>query len=405
MKELVEILDAIERYAAAGEPMALATIVGVRGSTYRRQGARLLLTRSQQMVGNISGGCLESDVMVVADEVMTSGKARLVTYDLTADDDVVWGLGLGCNGAVDIFVEPVDPSAEIFALYRQAIAEERSLAVVTVLGGGAPAGPGPFAQPRRDASPGADQSEWPGAGRRLAVWVDGTRIGTLGGATMDDRAARAGTAAIQEGVSRILVLPAPGGDVQTFVEVLRPPIRLVVCGAGHDAVPVVQLAAQMGWRVVVVDSRERFLTRERFPGARQFIKAEPKHAPDRVPIDDRTYVVVMTHNYLHDRDLLRGLLGTGAGYLGILGPRIRTEKILDELRRDGVMMSDRDRGRIFGPLGLDIGGETPEEIALAVVGEIQTVESGRRGGFLREREGPIHDGTTGIAETRNRGRA
>src|SRR5437879_4589504 len=136
MKELIEILDAIDRFAAAREPMALATIVGVRGSTYRRQGARLLLTRSQQMVGNISGGCLEGDVMVVADEVMTSGQARLVTYDLTADDDVVWGLGLGCNGAVDIFVEPVDPSAEIFTLYRKAIAEERALAAVTVLSGG-----------------------------------------------------------------------------------------------------------------------------------------------------------------------------------------------------------------------------------------------------------------------------
>ena len=352
--------------------MALATIVGVRGSTYRRQGARLLLTRSQQMVGNISGGCLEGDVMVVADEVMTSGQARLVTYDLTADDDVVWGLGLGCNGAVDIFVEPVDPSAEIFTLYRKAIADERALAVVTVLSG---------------------------AGRRLAVWADGARIGTLGDATMDDRAARAGTAAIQEGASRIFSLPGSAGAVQAFVEVLRPPIRLVVCGAGHDAVPVVQLAAQMGWRVVVVDSRERFLTRDRFPGARQFIKADPTSAPDRVPMDDRTYVVIMTHNYLHDRDLLRGFLRTGAGYLGMLGPRIRTEKILDELRRDGVTMSDRDRGRIFGPLGLDIGGETPEEIALAIVGEIQAVESGRRGGFLRERKGPIHDGS-GIAEAR-----
>ena len=372
MKELIEILDAIDRFAAAREPMALATIVGVRGSTYRRQGARLLLTRSQQMVGNISGGCLEGDVMVVADEVMTSGQARLVTYDLTADDDVVWGLGLGCNGAVDIFVEPVDPSAEIFILYRKAIAEEQALAVVTVLSGAAPAGPGPFAQPR------------------LAMWADGARIGTLGDATMDDRAARAGTAAIQEGASRILSLLGSAGAVQAFVEVLRPPIRLVVCGAGHDAVPVVQLAAQMGWRVVVVDSRERFLTRDRFPAARQFIKADPTSAADRVPMDDRTYVVIMTHNYLHDRDLLRGFLRTGAGYLGMLGPRIRTEKILDELRRDGVTVSDRDHGRIFGPLGLDIGGETPEEIALAIVGEIQAVESGRRGGFLRERRGPIH---------------
>src|SRR3989442_10529550 len=227
MKELIEVLDAIEQFAARGEPMALATIVGVRGSTYRREGARLLLTRSQQMVGNISGGCLESDVMVVADEVMAGGKARLVTYDLTADDDVVWGLGLGCNGAVDIFVEPVDPSAEIFGLYRNAIAEERALAVVTVWSGAPP------------------------PGRRRAVWADGTRIGTLGDAAMDDRAARAGMAALQEGASRVLALPGRGGEVQAFVEGLRPPVRLVACGAGHDAGPVGQLAAQTGWRVGV----------------------------------------------------------------------------------------------------------------------------------------------------------
>src|SRR2546425_724852 len=295
MKELIEVLDAIEQFAARGEPMALATIVGVRGSTYRREGARLLLTRSQQMIGNISGGCLESDVMVVADEVMASGKARLATYDLTADDDVVWGLGLGCNGAVDIFVEPVDPSAEIFGLYRNAIAEERALAVVTVVSGAPPAGPASFAQPRRDASRGADQSEWPGAGRRLAVWAGGTRIGTLGDAARDERAVRAGMAALQEGASRVLALPGRGGEVQVFVEVLRPPIRLVVCGAGHDAGPVVQLAAQTGWRGGGGDARERFLTKERFPGARQVVKAEPLSAPEPVPIDGRTYGVVMAH--------------------------------------------------------------------------------------------------------------
>ncbi|MDQ7819051.1 MAG: XdhC family protein [Armatimonadota bacterium] len=366
MKELAEILDAMERFARAGESMALATIVGVRGSTYRREGARLLLTRSQQMVGNISGGCLESDVMVVADEVMRTGQPRLVTYDLTADDDVVWGLGLGCNGAVDIFIEPVDPSAEVFGLYRRAIAEERPLAVVTVLGGAAP------------------------AGARLALWPDGAPVGTLGDPDLDRRAARAAAAALDEGASRVHTLAGGRGEATCFVEVLRPPIRLVVCGAGHDAIPVVQLAAAVGWRVVVADSRERFLSPQRFPGARQFVHAEPAEAARRVPTDRRTYVVIMTHNYLHDRDLLRGFLGTEVPYIGMLGPRARTEKILADLRRDGVAIADADLARIYGPVGLDVGADTPEEIALAVVGEIQAVQAGRRAGFLRERPGPIH---------------
>lgn len=366
MKELIEILDAIDVFAAKGEKMAVATIVGVRGSTYRREGARLLLTGSQQMVGNISGGCLESDVMVVAEDVMATGTPRLVTYDLTADDDVVWGLGLGCNGAVDIFVEPVDSASEIFPLFRRVIAEERTLGVVTVIQG-----------PAR-------------LGARMLVHPDGARTGTLGKPALEERAARAASAAMGEGLSRIHTLSADGGEVQAFIEVLRPPIRLIVCGAGHDAIPLVQLASALGWRVVMVDQRDRFLTAQRFRGAQQFIKAQPGEAASRVPVDDRTYVVVMTHNYLHDRDLLRGFLNTPVEYLGMLGPKIRTQKILDDLRRDGVAISDEQLACLYGPIGLDIGSETPEEIALAVIGEIQAVESGRGGGFLKDRKGPIH---------------
>lgn len=365
MKELIEILDAIDKFAKEGQKMALATIIGVRGSTYRREGARLLCTQRQQMVGNISGGCLESDVMVVAEEVMTTGRSKMVTYDLTADDDVVWGLGLGCNGAVDLFVEPIDPRSPLLPLLRNAISSEKSLGLVTIVEG----------------SP---------VGAKLAVHADGTRVGTLGHAALDDRAQRAALAVIEEGTSRVQTLTAAGGEVEVFVEALRPPIQLVICGAGHDAVPLVQFAAMLGWRTIVVDQRERFLTRERYPSARGFIKAEPAEAAAQVPIDTRTYVVVMTHNYLHDRDLLRGFLDSTAPYIGMLGPRMRTEKILNELEQTGARVTVRERARIFGPVGLDVGSEGPEEIALAIVGEILAVESGRRAGFLRERMGPIH---------------
>lgn len=346
--------------------MALATIIGVRGSTYRREGARLLCTQRQQMIGNISGGCLESDVMVVSEEVMNSRQPRMVTYDLTADDDAVWGLGLGCNGAVDLFVERVDPASPVLPLLRDAIANEQSLGLITVVEGPAP------------------------LGSRLVVYGDGRRVGTLGDGALDDRADRAAHAALEEGTSRVQTLPAVNGEVKVFIEAIRPPIRLVVCGAGHDAIPVVSVATMLGWRVVVVDQRERYLTHERFPGAREFIKADPAQAAARVPIDNRTYVVVMTHNYLHDRDLLRGFLKTDAPYLGMLGPKLRTEKIISEIQESGVAIADRDRRRIFGPVGLDLGGEGPEEIALAVVGEILAVEGGRRAGFLRERTAPIH---------------
>jgi xanthine dehydrogenase accessory factor len=366
VRELLEVLEAIDKFATEGQKMALATIIGVRGSTYRREGARLLCTERQQMVGNISGGCLESDVMVVSEEVMRTGRPRMVTYDLTADDDAVWGLGLGCNGAVDLFVEPVDPASPVLPLLRGAITNEQSLGLITVVEGPVPLG------------------AW------LAVYADSRRVGSLGDNALDERAHRAAHAVLEEGTSRVQSLPAANGDVKVFIEAIRPPVRLVVCGAGHDAIPVVNVASMLGWRVVVVDQRERYLTHERFPGAREFIKAEPALAAALVPIDSRTYVVVMTHNYMHDRDLLRGFLHTDAPYVGMLGPKMRTENIISELRGVGVPVTDRDRGRIFGPVGLDLGGEGPEEIALAVVGEILAVEGGRRAGFLRERPGPIH---------------
>lgn len=365
MKELLDILEAMARFAAAGERMALATIVSVRGSTYRRQGARLLLTAGQQMVGNISGGCLESDIMVAADEVMASGAPRVVTYDLTADDDAVWGLGLGCNGAVDVLIEAVDPASRQWAALGEIAAGERTAVLVKGL-------EGRF------------------AGRWMLVRADAASEGSLGDPAVDERAHRAAASAVAEGASRVVRLPDGGGESRVFVEVLRPPLRLIVCGAGHDAIPVVRFAAQLGWRTVVVDQRRRFLTSERFPGGGEFVHAEPADAARRVPVDERTYVVVMTHNYLHDRDLLRGFLATPARYIGMLGPRQRTEKILAELRDAGVSISPQDRARIYGPVGLDIGAEGPEAIALALLAEIQAVEAGRRGGSLRDRAGPIH---------------
>ena len=365
MKELLDILDAVPRLAAGGERLALATIVSVRGSTYRREGARLLLSAGQQMVGSISGGCLESDIVVVADQVMAAGTPRLVTYDLTADDDAVWGLGLGCNGAVDVFVEPLDPASSQVKLLAEVIAAEQTAALAKILDG-------------------------PRAGRWMLVRSGGERVESLGDPALDERAARASAAGMTEGASRMIALSGGDGDARVFIEVLRPPVRLIVCGAGHDAVPVVQFAAQLGWRTVLVDQRQRFLTTDRFPGAQRFVRAEPAEAACAVPIDDRTYVAVMTHNFLHDRDLLRGFLATPVRYIGMLGPRLRTEKILDDLAAAGVTVASEDRARIYGPIGLDIGGEGPEAIALALLGEIHAVEAGRAGGLLRDRKGPIH---------------
>jgi len=368
VSEIGDVLAAIEALSAKGERMALATIVAVRGSTYRRPGARLLVPEEGSPVGNISGGCLEGDVADMARVVMEEGRARLAGWDLTADDDAVWGLGLGCNGAIEVFIEPAEKAAEVAGALRAALEEERPISVVTVV---------------ESSHPGVD----PGA--RLVVRPDGTSDGSLGDATVDAPAMEAAKRLLGEERSEVREL---ADGVRAFVEVLDPPLRLVVCGAGHDAIPLVRAASVLGWNVTVVDDRPAFLTQARFPEARGLVEVDdPADAAKAAGVDERAYAVVMTHNFLKDKEYVRSLLGSPAAYIGMLGPGARTERLLMELRDEGVELTEIDRERIHGPAGLDLGGEGPEEIAQAILAEIVAVKRRRAGGFLRDRPGPIHD--------------
>jgi xanthine dehydrogenase accessory factor len=368
VSEIGDVLAAIEGLAAKGERMALATIVAVRGSTYRRPGARLLVPEDGSPVGNLSGGCLEGDVADMARAVMDEGNARLAGWDLTADDDAVWGLGLGCNGAIEVFIEPASNAAEVAGALRAALEEERPISVVTVV-----------ESSRADVEPGA----------RLVVRPDGTTDGALGDASVEATALDVATALLRAERSEVRAL---ADGVRAFVEVLDPPLRLVVCGAGHDAIPLVRASSVLGWNVTVVDDRPAFLTHGRFPEATRFVAVDAaEDAAKAAGVDGRTFAVVMTHNFLRDKEYVRSLLGSPAAYIGMLGPGARTERLLMELRDDGIEITDADRERIHGPAGLDLGGEGPEEIAQAIVAEIVAVKRRRTGGFLKERPGPIHD--------------
>ena len=334
MSELSDLLDAAEALAARGEPMAMATIVATRGSTYRRAGARLLVPAEGEPIGNISGGCLEGDVARIGREVIASGEPRLVEFDLTADDDAVWGYGLGCNGAMELLVEPTPGAVETVAALRSGSGQ----CLVTRLTG-------------------------PGAGSHRFE-ADGVAA-----------------AALRDGSPRVEEVEGQ----RVFFEPMLPPLRLVVCGAGHDAIPLVRQAAELGWRVVVADVRRALLNGERFPGA-EFSAADPAQAAAALMPDERTAVVLMSHNYLRDIAYLGALLDSPLAYLGVLGPRGRTEQMLGELGRREVI------DRLHAPAGLDIGAEGPEEVALAIVVEILAVTRGREGGPLRDRGAPIHGG-------------
>lgn len=366
MSELQDVLREIEAGRARGDRMALATIVGVQGSTYRREGARLLVPENAKPIGTISGGCLEGDVREVAAEVMREGTPRLLHFDLTADDEAVWGWGLGCNGVVDVFIEPAEGAFGTAGALRRAVEEQRDLVAVTVIT--AYGGPTP--------------------GDRMLVHPDGAAEGSLGAADVDEGAVESALGALREERSRTVSLPR---GVEVFVEVLQPPIRLLVCGAGHDAIPMVRFGSMLGWRVEVIDDREQFLKARRFPEAARLVRTEPIEAATAAGGDERSYVVVMSHNFLRDKDYLRSFLSSNAAYIGMLGPKARLERILDELRREGFEPDPDDLDLVHGPAGLDLGAEGPEEVAWAVVGEILALRNGRAGGFLKGRSGPIHD--------------
>jgi len=340
VSELTEILDEIEAAAKRGEPMALATIVATTGSTYRRAGARLFVPAAGDPIGNISGGCLEGDVARIGRNVMAAGTPRLASFDLTADNDAVWGYGLGCNGSFEIFVEPAPGAIETARAMRQALAGTPTCLVTTLTG--------------RDAG-------------SHSLQTDGAAAAALG-----------------DGIPRIV----EEGPVRVFYEPILPPLRLVVCGAGHDAIPLVRQAAELGWRVTVADVRRALLTQERFPEATEFVDADPDAAATVIGPDERTAVVLMSHSYLRDIAYLRSFLSAPLAYLGVMGPRGRTEQMLGEIGEPGAI------DRLRAPAGLDIGAEGPEEVARAIVAEILAVTRGRGGGSLRDRRGPIHGDRT-----------
>jgi xanthine/CO dehydrogenase XdhC/CoxF family maturation factor len=341
---------------------AVVTIVRAEGSTYRRAGARMLVSPDGATEGSISGGCLEADAVERALGVMRSGVATLVAYDTRPEGDVVWGHGLGCAGLVEVLVEPADTSA--LAFVRRCERERLRGGVATVF--------------RVDGAPGAS------VGARVEVDEAGERVSGVPSAVLAARMAEDAGEAMRSGRSWTAEYDVEEGRVAAFVEAVRPGVALVVFGAGHDAGPVVRIAREVGWRVTVVDHRPGLVRPERFPAAAEVVWARPEAARERVRIDVETAAVVMTHNYLVDLAILEWLLESPAFYVGALGPRRRADRLLAELGRD------RAPGRMFGPAGLDIGAETPEEIALAIVAEAKAAHARRAAAPLRERAGAIH---------------
>ena len=366
MTELQRLLLAYDRHRAAARPCALATVVEVLGSAYRRPGARMLVTADGELTGAISGGCLEGDARQRARQAICRGQPALVTYDTRDEDDPRHGLGPGCQGVVRILLEPLDFAAadNPVELLRDFAHHPEPAVLATVF--------------ETDAA-GLKAA----VGQRVLLSATGALRGTP---LLAGPLAEAARATLAQGKSQVLDIETGAGPVRALLEVLAPPLRLVVYGAGNDAQPLVHLAAALGWHVTVLDGRPNLATSARFPEAAA-VRIVPVRELEKLVPDAGAYHVLLSHNYAYDLAALQTLLPAATPYIGLLGPRAKADRLLQELELSASEAADVLQNRLHSPIGLDLGSETPEEIALAIVAEIQARRHQRNGRPLRERAG------------------
>ena len=354
MKELTDILAA---WRQAGGGSVLATVVRLEGSGYRRPGARLLVLGDGRTFGSISGGCIERDVVYRAGAVAASGEPIIVRYDAVSEEEAGPGGSLGCGGTIDILIEPANDNSVGKLAW---LCEGRRRGVIATL------------IEQRNA--GAQ------IGRRMAMDESGQTMGD----ELWPAIAEEVRAALELGQSRQVRIPAGGGWAEFFLEYIEPPLELAIFGAGPDAVPLAALARSLGWRVRVIDLRSAAASAGRTFDADEVVRFNATDL-ERLDLPSGCATVVMNHNWNHDLASLRRLAAAHLKYLGVLGPRRRTERLLSRLGKAAPAGDS-----LHFPVGLDIGAETPQEVALSIIAEITALLRGGAGGPLREKAGPIH---------------
>lgn len=373
------IVDALNSSGEAGDSVVLATVVRVTGSSYGGVGARMVVRIDGSTIGIVSGGCLETDLAEQARKVHENGSARVVTYDTRADDDAAWGLGLGCNGLIDVLLEPLTSTQAraVAGLLSKALHKDSRSVLATVIG---------VAQ---------FQNGSPAVGAHALLIDDAKKtIGDWGDESILERARKCTDDALKAG-RRGLVTEFD--NVQVAFEIITPTVPLVICGSGPDVIPLVRIAAQLGWDVTVVDHRPvAHAPIARFPEAKVVECADSLKLKESVSLTSHTAAVVMSHHYARDLEYVRSLVDAGVAYIGILGPQARTERMFAEIASLNAG-SAPSRNSVFGPIGLDVGGDGPDAIALSVIAEVSAVTSDRNGGHLRDRSAPLHEAPAAAA--------
>jgi xanthine/CO dehydrogenase XdhC/CoxF family maturation factor len=372
MKEINDIITTYDEARLEGKQTVMATVVHLEGSSYRRPGARMLITDEGKLTGAISGGCLEGDALQKALLVMAQQKSRIVTYDTMDEDDNTLGVGLGCNGVIQVLMEPVnatDPMNPIEFLRK--VTDKRQKAVLVTL----------FS---------LEDKKNTQAGTCLLLDENGNFLGNLQDLDLENILKEDAAAAFANEKSSFRNYISEKYNLTAFIEFVKPAVSLVIIGAGNDVIPLVDMADVIGWESRVVDGRSSHARPERFEKACQVLVSKPENALEQIPIDEQTVFVLMTHNYNYDKAMLKALVNKKIKYVGMLGPKKKLDRMLGELKDEGFNLTEEQRSIVFGPVGLDLGAETAEEIALSIIAEIKAVLAGKTGQSLRNINDVIH---------------
>jgi xanthine dehydrogenase accessory factor len=371
MKEIKAIITAYEQIDSTKTKAAIATVVRVEGSSYRRTGARMLVMDNGVWVGGISGGCLEGDALRRARLAMAKSEPSLVTYDTSEDDQHQIGVGLGCNGVIDVLLSPLEIGSptNTVEILKSCMAERRQTHILLTITN---------LEEKHSLLRTGQMIRYTGS-NSLMVFDDALLQAAL------DKTIQI---YLQKGRSRPKMFQfSDGTEIEIFIEIVPPEVHLVLMGHQYDVLPLARLVKEIGWRSTVVGNRQKMMP-ELLTIADDFV------APDdfeQTLMDDHTAIVLMSHDFKTDKYNLPKVLKTPAPYIGMLGPRIRAEKIFKELAEEQIKVSEMDIQRIYAPVGLDIGAISPEEIALSIIAEIRAILSDRSGSQLRQRNTPIHE--------------
>lgn len=369
MKEFKTILEAYRKVDFNERKAALATVVQVKGSSYRSPGARMLMLDNGRWVGSISGGCLEGDALRKARQVIMSGESRTVTYDTSNDDDNQLGIGLGCNGIIDILIEPINANSKVNPITQlHAFLDYENMGASATI----------FE---------SNDLQLP-VGTKVDLNDQDTFVGDEKLITVLQKDLKE---VVQNQRPQIKTYSDDGKELKVFLELIQPGIDLLIFGGGFDAKPVTELAHVLGWNVRVTDECVAHLVPINFPLANELQSCKREYVNREIKITPFTAVVLMSHNLKYDEEVLSQIIGSKAPYIGILGPKKRADKLFQALKdKYQIEITTDQMDRIHAPIGLDIGAETPDEIAVSIISEIQAKFSNRSGGFIKYRTGPIH---------------